>query len=104
VVGIGTSKGGLVPLAKGGFLQDAQGRIEMARLDSDRLQQLARAGGGHAYALDQVPALIASLPSHTGGSATPVDDASAARWRDAGAWLLPGVLLLVALLARRGWW
>ena len=106
VVGIGTAGGALVPLPKGGFLQDAQGRIEMARLDSDLLQKLALAGGGRAFGLDQVPALISGLQSYAtgGGRATEVDDLKAARWRDAGGWLLPAVLLLVAGLARRGWW
>ncbi|MDO9316490.1 MAG: VWA domain-containing protein [Burkholderiaceae bacterium] len=104
VVGIGTPTGALVPLPKGGFQQDAQGRIEIARLDSDLLQRLAGAGGGRAFALDQLPALISSLQSHATGTATQVDDVQAARWRDAGGWLLPAVLLLVAGLARRGWW
>ena len=104
VLGIGTSTGVLVPLPRGGFLQDAQGRIDMARLDSDRLQQLAGAGGGRAFGLDQLPALISGLQSQATAAATPVDDVQAARWRDAGAWLLPALLMLVALLARRGWW
>ncbi|MFM9917293.1 MAG: VWA domain-containing protein [Rhizobacter sp.] len=104
VLGIGTPAGALVPLPKGGFLQDAQGRIEVARLDTDLLQRLAGAGGGRAFGLDQLPALISGLQSQVTGGATQVDDVQAARWRDAGGWLLPAVLLLVAGLARRGWW
>lgn len=104
VVGVGTPDGALVPQQKGGFLQDTQGGLDRARLDRDRLQQLARAGGGNAYGLDQMPALIAGLQSHVTGAAKPVGDAPADRWRDAGGWLLPLLLLLVAPLARRGWW
>ena len=104
VVGIGTPTGAPVPLANGGFVKDEQGRLDMAPLDRDLLQRLASAGGGRAHALEQMPALIAGLePVATGGS-TEVDEAQAARWRDAGGWLLPLLLLPVALLARRGWW
>ncbi len=104
VVGIGTAEGAPVPRVDGGFVQDAQGRIQLTTLDSARMQQLAQAGGGRAFGLDDLPALIAGLQSNHSGSAAPVAGLQVERWHDAGVWLLPALLLLAALLARRGWW
>lgn len=73
-------------------------------VDRALLQQLARAGGGRLFGLDEMPALLASLQTHETRSATPLTDVEAVRWRDAGVWLVPPLLLLAALLARRGWW
>lgn len=105
VVGIGTTTGAPVPRIDGGFVLDAQGRITMSKFDRDGVQRLAIAGGGRVFGLDEVPALIAQLQSqHTGSAASSATAAQVTRWRDAGVWLLPGLLLLAALLARRGWW
>ena len=103
VVGIGTAVGAPQRRADGSFEQDAQGHTRMARLDSELLQRLATAGGGRAVGLQGLPDLIAGLQAHTTGDAARVAGLQTARWRDAGAWLLPVVLLLVALLARRRW-
>src|SRR3546814_10907035 len=46
VVGIGTREGAPVSHDAGGFEQDESGQQVLARIDPDRLQQLARAGGG----------------------------------------------------------
>lgn len=73
-------------------------------VDRALLQQLARAGGGRVFGLGEMPALLASLQIHDTRSATPLTGVEAERWRDAGVWLLPPLLLLAALLARRGWW
>lgn len=73
-------------------------------VDRALLQPLARAGGGRVFGLDEMPALLASLQTRETRSATPLADVEAVRWRDAGVWLLPPLLLLAALLARRGWW
>lgn len=104
VIGLGTAEGAPVPRVDGGFVQDAQGRIVMAKLDSDGTRQLARAGGGHVFGVDELPALIATLQSTRTGGAAAVVGPQVARWRDAGVWLLPAVLLLAASMARRGWW
>lgn len=105
VVAIGTASGAPVPRTDGGFEQDARGRIRMAALDGDALQRLASAGGGRVYAPGELAALTASLQAQrSGSSAPPTPAAQLARWNDAGAWLVAPLLLLVALLARRGWW
>lgn len=68
------------------------------------LQQLARAGGGRVFELSEMPALLSQLQTKATRSATAPSDVQAQRWRDAGVWLLPPLLLLVSLMARRGWW
>jgi Ca-activated chloride channel family protein len=110
VVGVGTAGGAPLAASGGGFVADAGGQPELARLDVDRLQRLAGSGGGRYVDLTQLPSLIGSLDSASGpmagSGATPSaapNDVRVAHWRDAGAWLLPGVLFIVALLARRGW-
>jgi Ca-activated chloride channel family protein len=73
-------------------------------VDRALLQQLARAGGGRVFGLDEMAALLTQLQTQVTRSATPLAGVEAVRWRDAGVWLLPPLLLLAALLARRGWW
>jgi Ca-activated chloride channel family protein len=105
VVGIGTRAGAPVNRAGGGFAQDARGQLNLARLDSDRLQQLASMGGGRYVELAQLPDLIGSLQARSGrASQTGAEkDIRLAHWLDGGIWLLPFLLLAAALLARRGW-
>jgi Ca-activated chloride channel family protein len=103
VVGLGTAAGAPVPLADGGFAHDSHGAPELARQDSALLQALARAGGGQRFDLAALPSLIDDLQAHSHASTTTATLLRPVRWRDAGAWLLPVLLLSAALLARRGW-
>ncbi|OYU00030.1 MAG: hypothetical protein CFE40_01555 [Burkholderiales bacterium PBB1] len=73
-------------------------------VNRELLQQLARAGGGRVFELGEMPALLSQLQTKVTRSATALSDVEAERWRDAGVWLLPPLLLLVAVMARRGWW
>ncbi|HEV7813723.1 MAG TPA: VWA domain-containing protein [Janthinobacterium sp.] len=104
VVGVGS---GGAPLRDqdGRFARDAKGAPLMARLDSDALQELAGAGGGRYVGLADLSGLVAGLQASQQGAAdgAAVAGVAVAHWRDAGAFLLPGVLLLAALLARRRW-
>ena len=88
--------------ADGTALSDGSAAIEP--VDRALLEQLARAGAGRVFGLGEVPALLAQLQAQAPRSATTLSDVEAVRWRNAGVWLLPPLLLLVALLARRGWW
>ena len=72
--------------------------------DRALLQRLASAGGGRVFELGDIAALAADLRSRASRNTATVADAPATRWRDAGVWLLPLVLLFAALLSRRGWW
>lgn len=105
VVGVGTPGGAPLRDAAGRFEQNAQGRPLLARLDVDRLRQLASAGGGRYLDIAALPSLIADLQTSPPmpGAAIAAQGVEVAHWRDAGAWLLPALLLLAALLARPGW-
>lgn len=105
VVGMGTPGGSPLPGADGSFAQDAQGHTLLARLDIDRLKQLATAGGGRYLDIAALPGLVADLQasSHRDGNAIAQHGIKISSWRDAGSWILPLLLLTVAFLARRGW-
>lgn len=82
----------------------ADGSATIEPVDHARLQQLARVGGGRVFELNEMPALLTQLQTKVPRSAIALSDVEAERWRDAGVWLLPPLLLLVSFLARRGWW
>nr|WP_295785037.1 VWA domain-containing protein [Rhodoferax sp.] len=105
VVGVGTTGGAPLRNADGSFALNGQGQPQMARLNMDLLQQLATAGGGRYVDSAQPAALLSDLQSATPrpGEAVAEQGQSVAHWRDAGAYLLPAVLLLAALLALRRW-
>lgn len=105
VVGVGTSNGAPLHESDGGFARDAQGRTLMSRLDADLLQRLASAGGGDYVDLSELPRLTAQMRASAppGSRAAATQGIHLKKWRDAGAWLLPGLLLLAAALSRRGW-
>jgi Ca-activated chloride channel family protein len=105
IVGVGTTGGAPQPSAGGGFVQDKQGRALLARLDRSRLQQLAETGGGRYVDIAQLPSLLASMEttSESANGALAVHGVQVAQWRDAGIWLLPLLLILGAVLARRDW-
>lgn len=105
VVGIGTSSGAPLSAAGGGFVQNAKGHLNLARLDTERLQQLASSGGGRYADLAQLPNLIGYLQASADRSsrATENKNIRVAHRLDGGVWLLPLLLLAAALLARRGW-
>ena len=106
IVGVGTSSGAPEPDGNGGFVRNVQGQVVLTRLDAGLLQRVASAGGGRYVPLSALPALIADL--HAAGSRQMSSGVAAqhvrlASWLNDGVWLLPALLLLAALLARRGW-
>lgn len=106
VVGVGTPGGAPEPDGNGGFVRDAQGQVALTRLDTGLLQQLAAAGGGRYVPLSQLPTLIADLRearSRQMSSSVAAPEVKLASWLNDGVWLLPPLLLLAALIARRGW-
>ena len=105
VVGIGTAGGAPLQNADGKFAQDGQGNSKLARLDSDKLKQLANTGGGGYVDIAQLAGLIAYLQAapHSAGDAVAAQGVEVSHWRDEGVWLMPLLLLLAALLARRSW-
>ncbi|MGQ0621206.1 MAG: vWA domain-containing protein [Panacagrimonas sp.] len=107
VVGIGTQGGAPQPQAGGGFAKDVGGQTRLARLDSDLLHALASAGNGSYVDLPNLRSLVDELQAReerrSGGGAAAASEIEISRWRDAGVWLLPVLLMLAALLSRRGW-
>lgn len=105
MVGVGTSGGAPVRNADGGFAKDAHGRPVLAHLDVDRLRQLAQAGGGRYVDVADLSGLISSLQASSQRTIGAIAEkgVEVAHWRDAGAYLLPALLLLAALLTRRRW-
>jgi Ca-activated chloride channel homolog len=106
VVGIGTSSGAPRRDSAGNFVRDEQGNILVTRMQAEALRQLAAAGGGRFVTLGGLEGLVSTLRERRSyaldASATRADS-SVSNWRNDGVWLLPPMLLLVALLARRGW-
>jgi Ca-activated chloride channel family protein len=84
---------------------DDHGGAQLARLDVDRGRQLAAAGGGRYVDIAQVPDLANEWQSaaRSGGGTSAAPGIDVVHWHDAGVWLLPPLLLLAAVLARRGW-
>ncbi len=105
VVGIGTPSGAPLQSMNGHFVKDSQGKSQLARLNVDQLQQLAKTGGGNYVDVSQLRGLITYLETspHSSGDAIAANGIEVSHWRDGGVWLLPAVLLLAGLLARRGW-
>lgn len=105
VIGVGTGSGAPEPDGNGGFVRDTSGQVVLTRLDGALMQRLATAGGGHFVPLSALPQLIADL--HAARSRRMSSGVAAhvrlASWLNDGVWLLPALLLLAALVARRGW-
>jgi Ca-activated chloride channel homolog len=104
-IGVGTEAGAPEPDGKGGFVVDSNDRPRISREQTDALERVARAGGGEFVQANAVASLIPVLET----SDAPTTGASSAgtrtlsSWRNEGVWLLPVLLLLASLLARRGW-
>jgi Ca-activated chloride channel family protein len=107
VVGVGTANGAPLSNAQGEFARNAQGQVSLSRLQGDVLQRVADAGSGRYVTLDGTAGLIGRLRGDLPGSADSPDDAKAvsqvATWRNDGVFLLPVLLLVAVMLARRGW-
>lgn len=106
IVGVGTAGGAPEPDGNGGFVRDAQHQVVLTRLDTGLLEQVVAAGGGRYVPLSGLPGLIAQL--HAAGSREMSSGVAAphvklSSWLNDGVWLLPPLLLLAALIARRGW-
>jgi len=104
VIGVGTAAGAPEPAPQGGFVHDAQGRSVLTRLPVDELQHIAAMGGGRYVTVNEAGALIDGLRAlHSLPSRDYEVGQRVSAWQNAGIWLLPPLLLLVPLLARRGW-
>lgn len=106
VVGVGTTGGAPQPNGNGSFVRNAQGQVVLTRVDAQLLEQVAAAGGGRYVPLAGLASLIAQLQaagSREMSSGVAAPHVRLASWLNDGVWLLPPLLLLAALIARRGW-
>lgn len=106
VVGVGTTAGAPAPAANGGFVRGPNGKVSMTRLRPAVLRQIAAAGGGQFVMLEQLPQLITDLHAagiSSLGSARAAPRVRLSSWLNDGIWLLPLIVLLAGLTARRGW-
>ncbi len=113
ILGVGTPEGAPIPLVDGGFLNDANGAIVMAKLDEKRLQKMATLGGGGYQTIrtddGDIGALLAVQKGPTLASGVEKTDMMSDNWQEEGPWLVLVVLPLAALVFRRGvllllWW
>ena len=116
VIGIGSREGAPIPDrgegATGGFVNDAQGNIVIAKLDQQRLQRLADMGGGffHNLTLDNsdIQPLLDQLERRSMAdvkqdkSATDQTTHSHDAWHEEGPWLLLLVIPFALMGFRRG--
>ncbi len=106
VLAVGTPEGAPIPVAGGGFATDRDGRIIIAKVDTEKLQHLALQGGGRFSRLqpdDRDIQYISGLPTPGGLPSSPSYQ-EALQWQDQGPWLIVLLLPLAALAFRRGVW
>jgi len=104
VLGVGTTQGGPVPQANGGFLHDDENHIVLAARNDSALAALASAGGGRYTPMTADQADVDALKGELhGGLAQAATGQFGDEWQDRGPWLLLPLLLLVPFAFRRGW-
>jgi len=105
VVGVGTQVGAPLRNENGRYATNANGQPRLARLDVEQLQLLGKAGGGNYVDITQLPKLISDLQNapQSSGDSIAGPGIEITHWQDGGIWLLPFLLLLTGILARRGW-
>tara|TARA_R110002095_G_scaffold18138_3_gene21166 strand:- start:822 stop:2810 length:1989 start_codon:yes stop_codon:yes gene_type:complete len=111
ILGIGTAEGAPIPLRDGSFAKNAQGVIQLAKLEPHALAALARAHAGIyqplSYDGSDIKALMAQLEQHASSDLDSDSQQKLERefdlWHEAGPWLVLLLLPLAALSHRRGW-
>ena len=106
ILGVGTAEGSPIPKS-GGFLQDKNGAIVIAKMDENVLKQAAAAGGGRYRSItnddSDINDLLALIDAADIDMEAGQQDVTADVWREQGPWLLLLVVPIVALYARKGW-
>ncbi len=77
--------------------------VSVIGLGKGHLRQLASAGGGVYAGLSQLGSLIHYLQEAPPAARDSSAGREVSHWQDGGIWLLPFLLLLAGMLARRGW-
>jgi Ca-activated chloride channel homolog len=106
IVGVGTTSGAPEPGRDGTFIHNAEGQPVISKLPREELERIAAAGGGRYVGVGDTQRLIAQLNAArtlqpAGYEESP--DRRITQWRNDGVYLLIPLVLLMPLLARRGW-
>lgn len=106
ILAAGTEQGAPIP-NQGGFIKDNHGRIVVPRLETKKLQQAARAGGGRFATIqandDDIQYLLAGLNTDKLDADSEATELKTDVWQEEGPWLLLLVLPIAALAFRRGY-
>ena len=103
VLGVGTSEGGPIRVGENRFLTEG-GRRVIARLDRDGLDALSRETGAYVGTVTVDDTDVHRLQRRTQSHLQSVrEQDAAARWKDAGYYLVYPIALLTLLWFRRGW-
>ena len=106
ILGVGTADGAPIPTGAGGFAKRSNGNMVIARLNSNRLQQLATSNGGLYRTLSaddrDIDALMSTLDVEFLDSETREVDRQFDLWDDQGFWFILLLLPLLVLSFRRG--
>ncbi len=103
VLGIGTTAGGPVKQADGGYLTDASGARVFARLDVDGLEALGRQSRAAVATSTADDADVEWIVRRIRTAFEQRAEEGHDRWRDMGWWLTFPIAALGALWFRRGW-
>ena len=106
VIGVGTVSGAPLQGRDGSFIRDAQGQPVVSKLPRGDLERLAAAGGGRYVDVSDARSLIAELEAEGTLESSRSEQSTEQRvtqWRNDGVYLLVPLVLLMPLLARRGW-
>ena len=107
VLGVGSEEGAPIPVEGGGFLKDASGNIVISKLESKKLESLARIGSGfyENLSLDDrdINLLVRSFDQSKELPQSDSTEKYADQWVEEGPWLLLVVLPMAAFAFRRGY-
>ncbi len=104
IIALGTEAGSPIPSA-GGYLKDNRGNIVLSRLNMNDMRAFGASSDARIIQLshdDQDMRQLLSLMEGSAKAEKDDGDRTFEQWMDMGPWLLPPVLVLGALLFRRG--